>query len=107
MNIRYAAQDDLPEMIKLTVEAFKPIFGSFETILGNEIVDVLHPNRQATQKKIVMDVIEDEDIDMWVAEVIGNVTGLIALKLEPEKRFGEVYCLAVRPAYQTRGMVQH
>lgn len=104
MNIRYATQDDLPEMIKLTLEAFKPIFESFETILGKEIVDVLHPNWQAAQKKIVMDAFEDEDIEMWVAEVSGSVAGLISLKLEPEKRIGEVYYLAVHPAYQNQGV---
>ena len=104
IEIRVATHDDLPEMIDLTLRAFKPIFESFETILGSEIMGVLHPNWQATQRNIVVDAFEDDDIEIWLADVSGYVAGLISLKLEPEKRIGEVYYLAVHPAYQNRGI---
>jgi len=104
IEIRAAKDIDLPELIKLTLEAFKPIFDSFDTILGKEVMDVLHPDWRATHRKIVIDAYEDDDIAVWVAEVSGSVVGLITLKLEPGKRIGEVHFLAVHPAYQNQGV---
>jgi ribosomal protein S18 acetylase RimI-like enzyme len=104
MKIRYADENDLGPMIDLTLEAFKPIFESFQKILGPDIYAVLYPHWQRTQQKIVEDALADENITLWVAEMDQNVVGLITLVLDTENKIGEVHFLAVHPAYQKRGV---
>ena len=104
MKIRYAGENDLGPMIDLTLEAFKPIFESFQKILDPEIYAVLHPHWQRTQQKIVEDALADEYITLWVAEMDQKVVGLITLVLDKENKIGELHFLAVHPAYQNRGV---
>ena len=52
----------------------------------------------------VESVCRDEDVHVWVASEASRTAGIVALKLHPEYRMGEVYMIAVDPDFQRRGI---
>ena len=104
INIRLAKKEDLPQLIDLCLQAFKPIFDSFEKVLGPEIYPIIYPDWRRAQTQVVMDEIDNEDIIVWVGEVGDEVAGLVTQKLDQKSRIGEVHFLAVNPIFQNRGL---
>ena len=104
LNIRPVKQQDVPELIHLCLLAFEPIFDSFKQILGPDIFLVIYPDWRQTQTDVVNAEIYAEDITVWVAEVEGEVAGLITQKVNQNTRIGEVHFLAVHPDYQNQGI---
>lgn len=102
--IKEATEEDLQDLLVLTVLAFEPIFASFQEILGPYIFSVLYPDWREAQRKIVLDAMQDKNINFWVAEMHGIVIGLITYILNHENKQGEVHFLAVHPDYQNLGI---
>ena len=102
-RIRKSKESDLEDLLDLTIAAFKPIFDSFKKILGPFIFPVLYPDWQETQRKIVLDALQDKNIHFYVAEVNEKVVGLITYILH-ENKHGEVHFLAVHPDHQNLGI---
>ena len=54
----------------------------------------------------MIDACSDSQINVWVA-AHGSVTaGFVALKLHADDRIGEIYMIAVDPAFQRRGIAK-
>jgi len=104
LTIRHASEDDIEDLIELTLLAFKPIFKSFAQILGPEIFLILYPDWKAAQTEVVESELSNEDITVWLGELDGKVVGLITQKLNKESKMGEVRFLAVHPDYQNQGI---
>jgi ribosomal protein S18 acetylase RimI-like enzyme len=49
-------------------------------------------------------VCSDPAVHVWVASEASTTAGFVALKLHPGDRMGEIYMIAVDPAFQRRGI---
>ncbi|GER91420.1 GNAT family N-acetyltransferase [Dictyobacter vulcani] len=103
--IRPASNDDIEELIQLSLLAWAPVFISFEQVLGSKIYSLLYPDWQKQQSEVVKHFCkDDEKTIVWVAELEGIIAGFIAYTLNIEDKSGEVELLAVHPEYQNRGI---
>ncbi len=102
MQIRLMHDDDLGSIVGLSLLAWEPVFHSFEQVLGNKIYTQLYPDWRVSQSEVVTKACQDEMIRVWVAEVEGVVAGFVACTFDHTTKQGEVYLLAVHPAYQNR-----
>lgn len=91
---------DGAEVVKLSLRAWEPVFQSLEAVLGSTIFGRLHPDWRSDQRRAVEDVLASDTIDVWVAHIGERTAGFVAVELHRERRLGEVYMLAVDPAFQ-------
>jgi ribosomal protein S18 acetylase RimI-like enzyme len=101
--IRPFTNSDHNELITLTFLAFEPIFISFEKILGPGIYPILYPDWRRRQQDGVENIIQNNKIDLWVAETDEKVVGYIACEFYDDAT-AEVQLLAVHPEYQNQGI---
>jgi ribosomal protein S18 acetylase RimI-like enzyme len=105
LHIRPVCDDDVDDLVRLSLLAWAPVFSSFEQILGPEIYPIIYPDWQKRQREEVEKVCKDgEKTIVWVAKVDGIVVGFLAYKLHSKDKSGEVHLLAVHPEYQNRGI---
>ena len=103
LNMRPFCDDDVEELVRLSLLAWVPVFDSFEHILGPRIFPIIYPDWRKTQREGVESVCNDgEKTVVWVAEVDGAVVGFVAYELHNKDKTGEVMLLAVHPDYQNR-----
>jgi ribosomal protein S18 acetylase RimI-like enzyme len=96
-------ESDLAEIITLSLLAWKPVFESFEEVLGPRVFPILYPDWRKSQKEGVEGACRATDkYHTLVAELDGRVVGFIAYELKGET--GEVVLLAVHPEFQKRGI---
>jgi ribosomal protein S18 acetylase RimI-like enzyme len=104
-NIRAYIDQDLDEIIQLSLLAWEPVFRSFEKILGEQIYKFLYPDWEESQKAGVESICKDlGKFKTLVAELNGKVVGFLAYELNQENKRGEVMLLAVLPEYQNDGI---
>ena len=103
-RIRPLAAEDLAAVVRLSLDAWAPVFASFEQVLGPTIYQRLYPEWTSSQARAVEAVCTDPTITTWVAEAAGRVVGFIAYKTDASTREGEVEMLAVAPAHQNQGL---
>ena len=104
LHIRPVRDDDIEDLARLSLLAWRPIFSSFEQILGPEIYPIIYPDWLKTQREAVETVCKDgEETLVWVGTVDGIVVGFVAYKLHKDET-GEVYLLAVHPECQNDGI---
>ena len=105
LHIRPVCEDDVDDLVRLSLLAWVPIFRSFEQILGPNIYRLIWPDWRTGQKEVVETVCRDgEKTIVWVAELDGIVVGFLAYELHAKDKTGEVELLAVHPDYQNRGI---
>ena len=105
LHIRPVCEDDVDDLVRLSLLAWVPIFRSFEQILGPNIYRLIWPDWKTGQKEAVETVCRDGDKTIvWVAELDGIVVGFLAYELHIKDKVGEVQLLAVHPEYQNRGI---
>jgi ribosomal protein S18 acetylase RimI-like enzyme len=105
LHIRLLREDDIEEVVQLSLLAWVPVFESFEQVLGHTIYKLIWPNWETSQREGVENVCRDrEKYTVWVAEVDGAAVGFVAYELNHEGKNGEVMLLAVHPEYQNRGI---
>ena len=103
-QLRSYNNNDIEDLIQLTLLAFEPVFLSFERILGSKIYPLIYPDWRKMQKEGVEKMCNNEKIIVWVAEADGKVVGLIAVEPNDKEKTGEVQFLAVHPEYQNHGI---
>ncbi len=103
----------LDAIVRLSLRAWAPVFDSIQGALNAEVYQAFYPNHwRVSQQKAVEDVCAAEDTNVWVARVfdqpevndVGSTVGFVAVKLHSEDSMGEIYMVAVDPAYQGRGI---
>jgi len=105
LHIRPMCDNDVEDLVRLSLLAWAPIFVSFKQILGPGIYTLIWPDWRTSQREGVEKVCEDgEKTSVWVAEVDGSVVGFVAYELNTKDKTGEVQLLAVHPDYQNRGI---
>lgn len=105
LHIRPVSNNDVEDLVRLSLLAWVPVFNSFERILGPNIYTLIWPDWRISQKDAIETVCKDGDKTIvWVAELDGIVVGFLAYELNVEDKTGEVQLLAVHPEYQNRGI---
>ena len=105
LHIRPVRDDDVEDLVRLSLLAWAPVFSSFEQILGPGIYPIIYPDWRKIQREAIEKVCRDgEKTIVWVAQVDGIVVGFVAYKFHSKDKTGEVDLLAVHPEYQNRGI---
>ena len=105
LHIRSVRNNDVDDLVRLSLLAWAPVFGSFEQILGLNIYTLIWPDWRTSQREAIETVCRDgEKTIVWVAEVDGIVVGFLAYELNIKDKTGEVQLLAVHPGYQNGGI---
>ncbi|MCJ7737598.1 MAG: GNAT family N-acetyltransferase [Anaerolineae bacterium] len=103
--IRPVCDDDVDALVRLSLLAWIPVFGSFKQILGPEIYAIIYPDWRTSQREAVETVCRDgEKTVVYVAELDGTVVGFLAYELQIKDKTGEVQLLAVHPEFQNLGI---
>jgi predicted N-acetyltransferase YhbS len=105
LYIRSVRDQDIAEMIELSLLAWLPIHTSFREILGDDIYKIIWPDWRVKKKKSIGGLSQkDNEIFTFVAEYDARVVGFVSYKLDSESKTGTVHYLAVHPDYQRKGI---
>lgn len=104
-KIRPMEDQDMDDIVTLSLLAWEPVFDSFKAILGSTIYSILYPDWCKSQAEGVEKYCMDQEKNnVLVAEVDGQVVGFIAYQNNKSDKTGEVMLLAVHPEFQNRGI---
>ena len=105
MKIRRYAPQDREDVVRLSLQAWTPVFKSIRQVMAPDVYRFFYPEGwQPSQQKAVEEVCSSPEIDVWVADVEGAIAGFVAMKLNSEDRMGELYMIAVDPDLQGQGL---
>ena len=103
--IRAFENRDLDAVIALSLRAWAPVFASLEGVLGESgVFAQLHADWRADQRRAVAAACNAQSVHVWVAEMAPVIGGFVAVRLDHSRRIGEIYMMAVDPAYQRKGV---
>jgi ribosomal protein S18 acetylase RimI-like enzyme len=104
-NIRPYRETDEPAVVRLSLRAWAPVHDSMKDVMGDEIFERLYgEDWRRKQQQDVEQVLHDENSEVRVAEVKGEVVGFVAAIVNADSRMGEIYMIAVDPESQNRGL---
>jgi GNAT superfamily N-acetyltransferase len=105
LQIRPGQNEDIEELVRLSLLAWEPVFDSFRQVLGPIIFLLIYPDWQRIQRETVETFCAArEDRALVVAEVDGRVAGFLVYELRPKDKVGEIQLLAVHPDFQNQGI---
>ena len=104
LRIRSVSDNDVDDLVRLSLLAWAPVFSSFKQVLGPNIYTLIWPDWKTSQGEGVEKICKDSEKTVWVAEVDGIVVGFVAYELKIKDETGEVLLLAVHPEYQNLGI---
>jgi ribosomal protein S18 acetylase RimI-like enzyme len=104
--IRPLTDADVDAVVAFSLDAWAPVFASFEAVLGPRVYRLVYPDWRTAQAAAVAQVCRSEGIDVWVADVAGAPVGFVAVRWTEEDAtpVGEVEMIAVDPAHQRAGI---
>lgn len=103
--VRPFREPDEDAVVALSLRAWAPVFASIEEVLGESgLYAVMYPDWRADQERAVRAACGAARLNVWVAELDTVVAGFAALRLDPQESTGEIYLIAVDPAYQHQGI---
>ncbi len=103
--IRPAEADDALILQRIREAAFRPVFASFRSILGDALYELAQAREDAAQGELLTSTLApDSEWEVFVAELKGTVVGFVAVKLSSETSIGEIGLNAVQPAHSGMGI---
>lgn len=103
--IRSYRETDTPDVVRLSLRAWAPVHASLRDVMGDEIFDRLYGGDwRRQQQQDVEQVLTDEEAEVWVAELSGDVVGFVAAILKAGSAMGEISMVAVEPDFQNEGL---
>ena len=108
VELRAYEQSDLEPIVEFSLRAWKPVFDSMRTVLGDAIFARLHqPEWTTLQAEAIRSGCTSAERDVFVAVVDGQPVGFATVALNAfHERMGVVDMIAVDPAYQKRGIAR-
>ena len=104
-RIRAFQPGDLPRLHAIRKAAYKPIFASFRSIVGDAIADVAIDSAEWSQGEYLDTICaRGSDRTVFVVERDGAVIAFYSLALDAETKVGEIDLNAVDPAHQGDGV---
>jgi GNAT superfamily N-acetyltransferase len=106
VELRPYEESDSEAIVEFSLRAWRPVFESVRTILGDAIFARLHqPDWKTLQAEAVRSSCTSDEHDVFVAVVDGRPVGFATVALNAfHERMGVVDMVAVDPAYQQRGI---
>jgi len=105
LQIRPFNNNDMNDIVELSLLAWEPVFVAWERILGPRLYPIaIYPDWRKSQKGVVEKICNDGLMATWVAAVDVKVVGFVTLELNDVTKAGEVQLLAVHPEYQNHGI---
>lgn len=102
--IRPYLPEHLDSVVALSLRAWEPVFVSVKRNFDPELYEYYYPDWRTHQKKEVIKACNDQEISVWVALADDTITGFVAYKLDTAGKTGEIYMIAVDPAFQRKGI---
>lgn len=103
MQIRPYVPSDREAVVELSLRAWEPVFGSIRESLDATLYRHFFPDWREAQQKSVEETIGDANMHVWVADENGVLAGFTAVAIRSPE-MGEIYMIAVDPAFQGRGV---
>lgn len=100
-TIRRFVDADADRVVELSLQAWAPVFASFEAILGADLYARVHPDWQRDQAASVRQALDDNET--WVAERHDLVVGFVNVVFNLDDS-AEIHMIAVDPTAQRRGI---
>ena len=102
--VPYAPQH-LEAVLEVTRAAWSPVFPLMQEDIPRYVFEAFYPEGWLKRQLADVEAIcLDEETDIWVALTEGAVSGFLGLRAHTEDSMGEIYIIAVDPAYQRRGV---
>jgi GNAT superfamily N-acetyltransferase len=107
-EVRAYEESDLEPIVDLSLRAWKPVFESMRTVLGDAIFARLHqPDWTTLQAQAVRTSCTGGDYEVFVAVTDERPVGFATVALDAfHEGMGVVDMIAVDPAYQRRGIAR-
>ncbi|MEU8664777.1 GNAT family N-acetyltransferase, partial [Actinoplanes philippinensis] len=104
-RIRPLAPADLAAVVELSLQAWEPVFVSFENILGSAIFGLLYrPDWRSAQADSVREHCLAGDAEPFVLVAADDVpVGFVVLRQDRAQSLGMIEMIAVHPGHQRRG----
>ncbi|MCP4426256.1 MAG: GNAT family N-acetyltransferase [Chloroflexi bacterium] len=104
-QIRPFIDEDLDDILQLSLLAWQPVYSSFAQILGSQIYPLIYPDWRQREKGGISAICQDKaQYNVLIAEVEGEVVGFLAYELHKQGATGIIQKLAVHPDYQNDGI---
>jgi ribosomal protein S18 acetylase RimI-like enzyme len=91
------------ECAQFGLEAFRPVYASWQQLYGADLFHRLEPDWEHAQASYIRSAIARADAETWVFETGGRATGFLVLTMDDQK-LGEIELLAVDPEMQGHGV---
>lgn len=104
IEIRRVRSDEIGDICKIAVEAWRPIYDNYKKILGSKLFNILHRDWQAKKGSEIRRHFESYPDWMLITEMDGKIVGFITFILDKEKRIGIIGNNAVQPQCQRKGI---
>lgn len=105
LDFRPFEPEDLPRLHTIREAAFRPIFGSFRKLLGDEIAPVALANAEKEQAAHLDGLCDpDSGHAVHVVERDGEIVAFCAVSLDEDSKVGEIDLNAVHPDHQGKGI---
>lgn len=105
MRIQPYNAEQRDAVIRLSLQAWEPVFDSIQKTLNADVYQAFYPDHwRVSQQKAVEEVCTAEDTNVWIAVDSGATVGFVAVKFHSEDNMGEIYMVAVDPAFQGHGI---
>ncbi|MDP9428291.1 MAG: GNAT family N-acetyltransferase [Actinomycetota bacterium] len=100
--IRPLTGADVDAVVALSLDAWAPVFASFESVMGPRVYRLVYPDWRAAQAAVC----RSTDTDVWVGDIGGAPVGFVAIRWTEEDAtpVGEVEMIAVAPSSQRSGV---
>lgn len=96
--------DELDAVKEFTVQAFIPVFESFANIMGETVFSVAYPDGVEGQRKVVQDLVDNDQYEHYVMDVDNQPVGYLVLHLNHDSKVGEIVYLVVDPDFHKQGI---
>jgi len=100
------ADADVDAVVAFALDAWAPVFASFEAVMGPRAYGSVYPDWRSAQAAAVVEVCRAPGNDVWVADADGVPVGFVAVRWTEEGAtpVGEVEMIAVDPRHQRSGI---
>ena len=104
-TLRPARSEDRDRLQHIRAAAFAPVFAMFRSMLGDVIYELAQAREDQAQERILDALlVADDDSELYVAELDGEVVGFVSIELNRETTVGVIGLNAVDPAHSSRGI---
>lgn len=106
-NIQFleASKEDLESLEIIRQNAFKPVFDSFKSILGETIYEQAQKPEDLAQKDMLSSLFDEDSIwDTWKVIFDDEIAGFLSVGIDQKQKVGEIGLNAVDPKFGGNGI---